>query len=104
MYQRSPLRRIAARRGPARVAAPAQVPDWSRLGRGDDIEVLPPRGTAVAGTIDMIAPDRSVFWMIRRDGGGRTMVCSGDDVSVAMVARAKAARPPQHEAAEAGCP
>lgn len=89
MYQRSPLRRIAARRGPVRVAAPVQVPvpDWSRLGRGDDVEVLAARGTAVSGTIDMIAADRSVFWMIRRDGGGRTMVCSGDDVSVAMIAR-----------------
>ncbi len=99
MYRRSPLRRIAARRGPVRAAAPAQVPDWSRLGRGDDVEVLAARGTAVSGTIDMIAADRSVFWMIRRDGGGRTMVCSGDDVSVAMIGRAKTAPPQEHSAA-----
>jgi hypothetical protein len=36
----------------------------------------------MSGTIDMIAADRSVFWMIRNDGAGRTMVCSGDDVAI----------------------
>jgi hypothetical protein len=36
----------------------------------------------MSGTIDMIAADRSVFWLIRYDGAGRTMLCSGDDVAV----------------------
>ena len=33
-----------------------------------------------------IAANRSVFWIIRSDGAGRTMVCFGDDVSVTKVA------------------
>jgi hypothetical protein len=44
-------------------------------------------GTVIAGTIDMIASNRSVFWMIRTDGAGRTMVYFGDDVSVTRVAQ-----------------
>ncbi|MCU1566930.1 MAG: hypothetical protein JWQ56_1867 [Pseudarthrobacter sp.] len=70
----------AARRGPVPAAAP--VPDWSRLCRNDHVEVRTGGGETMSGTIDMIAADRSVFWMIRNDGAGRTMVCSGDDVAI----------------------
>ncbi len=41
----------------------------------------------IVGTIDLIAANRSVFWVIRTDGAGRTMVYSGDDVSVTKVSR-----------------
>jgi hypothetical protein len=36
----------------------------------------------------MIAADRSVFWIIRDDGAGRTMLCCGDDVTVVKIASA----------------
>jgi hypothetical protein len=75
----------SARRRAALPAAP--VPDWSRLGRNDHVEVRTSQGPAITGTIDMIAANRSVFWIIRSDGAGRTMVCFGDDVSVTKVAR-----------------
>lgn len=73
----------STRRRPSLPAAP--VPDWSRLSRHDDVEVRSSNGTVIAGTIDMIAPNRSVFWMIRSDGAGRTMIYFGDDVSVTKV-------------------
>jgi hypothetical protein len=80
MYKHNPVRR-------GRTPAAAPVPDWSRLCRNDQVEVWTARGTVMSGTIDMIAANRSVFWMIRSDGAGRTMVCFGDDVSVTKVAR-----------------
>jgi hypothetical protein len=70
----------AARRGPVPAAAP--VPDWSRLCRNDHVEVRTAGGETMSGTIDMIAADRSVFWMIRNDGAGRTMFCSVDGGAV----------------------
>lgn len=70
----------AARRGPAPAAAP--VPDWSRLYRNDHVEVRKAGGETMAGIIDTIAADRSVFWMIRNDGAGRTMLCSADNIAV----------------------
>jgi hypothetical protein len=73
------------RRRPSLPEAP--VPDWSRLCRNDNVEVRSSNGTVIAGTIDMIASNRSVFWMIRTDGAGRTMVYFGDDVSVTRVAQ-----------------
>lgn len=84
MYRHSPA-------GHRPVLPQAPVPDWSRLSRNDHVEVQTPRGTLMAGTIDMIAANRSVFWMIRDDGAGRTMVCHGDAVAVTKVAHAQAA-------------
>jgi hypothetical protein len=78
MYKHNP-----ARRGPVPAAAP--IPDWSRLCRNDHVEVHTANGAVISGTIDMIAADRSVFWMIRNDGAGRTMLCSLDGVTVIKV-------------------
>jgi hypothetical protein len=86
MYQRHSTRRgaqPAVRR--SHPQGPAAIPDWSKLGKEDTVEVSTAGGSVMAGTIDMIAPDRSVFWLIRHDGGGRTMVCCGDGVSVVKV-------------------
>lgn len=83
MYKHKPARRRT-------VQPHAQVPDWSKLCRNDHVEVHTPR-TVMAGTIDMIAANRSVFWMIRNDGAGRIMVCYGDAVSVTKVPQARAA-------------
>lgn len=80
MYTNNP-----ARRGPVPAAAP--VPDWSKLCRNDHVEVRTAGGAVISGTIDMIAADRSVFWMIRNDGAGRTMLCSVDGVTVIKVAQ-----------------
>jgi hypothetical protein len=75
-----------ARRGTVNAAPP--IPDWSRLCRKDHVEVHTGGHGPMSGIIDMIAADRSVFWMIRDDGAGRTMVCCGDDVTVVKVASA----------------
>ena len=80
MYKHNP-----ARRGP--VPATAPIPDWSKLCRNDHVEVRTAGGAVISGTIDMIAADRSVFWMIRNDGAGRTMLCSVDGVTVIKVAQ-----------------
>ncbi|WP_205484181.1 hypothetical protein [Arthrobacter sp. Alg241-R88] len=80
MYKHNP-----ARRSPVPAAAP--IPDWSKLCRNDHVEVRTAGGAVISGTIDMIAADRSVFWMIRNDGAGRTMLCSLDGVTVIKVAQ-----------------
>lgn len=54
------------------------LPDWSRLSRNDSVKVLGADGSAVSGHIDMMAMDRSVFWMIQDGGLGRIMICSAD--------------------------
>ena len=46
------------------------------------MEVRTAGGEIISGTIDMIAADRSVFWIIRNDGAGRTMLCSADGIAV----------------------
>ncbi|MFC7847374.1 hypothetical protein ACFUTU_02745 [Arthrobacter sp. NPDC057388] len=56
----------------------APVPDWSKLSRQDAVRVLLRDGRVIAGRIDMIAVDRSVFWVIQSGGRGRVMVCSSD--------------------------
>jgi hypothetical protein len=87
MYKHKPARHVPAQ-------APVPVPDWSRLCRNDQVQVRAAGGAVMTGTIDMIAADRSVFWMIRNDGAGRTMLCSGDDVAVIKVGQ-----PREHAAA-----
>lgn len=54
------------------------LPAWSKLSRNDAVRVLRADGTEVSGHIDMIAVDRSVFWMIQDAGLGRIMVCSAE--------------------------
>ncbi|MDQ0925284.1 hypothetical protein QF038_003792 [Pseudarthrobacter sp. W1I19] len=76
----------ADRPGPVPAAVP--VHDWSRLCRSDHVEVRSAGGETMSGAIDMIAADSSVFWMIRDDGAGRTMLCCGDDVTVVKIASA----------------
>lgn len=58
------------------------VPDWSKLSRNDSVRVLRSDGSALSGRIDMIAIDRSVFWMIQDAGLGRIMICSADSPTV----------------------
>ncbi|MGX1162772.1 hypothetical protein FBY31_3167 [Arthrobacter sp. SLBN-100] len=91
MYKHKPLRR-----GPVPVAAP--VPDWSKLCRDDHVEVRTAGGALMSGTIDMIDADRTVFWLIRNDGAGRTMVFSGDDIAVTKVAPADAGQQREYAA------
>lgn len=66
---------------------PAPVPDWSKLSRGDVVRVFRRDGSSMLGHIDMLALDRSVFWIIQDDGSGRVMVCSADKPRVLAVSR-----------------
>lgn len=65
------------------VSRPA--PDWSKLSRGDAVRVVRRDGTVAAGLIDMLALDRSVFWVIQEEGRGRVMVCSADAPNVTLL-------------------
>ena len=76
------LRTATSRRRPQ---PPAPVPDWSKLSRGDAVRVFRPDGSSMLGQVDMLALDRSVFWIIQDDGGGRVMVCSADKPRVLAV-------------------
>lgn len=64
---------------------PAPVPDWSKLSRGDVVRVFRRDGSSMLGHIDMLALDRSVFWLIQDDGSGRVMVCGADKPHVVVV-------------------
>ena len=70
----------------------APVPDWSKLSRHDAVRVLLRDGRVIAGRIDMIAVDRSVFWVIQSGGRGRLMVCSSDRPVVVRDASAEGSR------------
>lgn len=69
---------------------PAPVPDWSKLSRGDVVQVLPRNGLSAVGQIDMLSLDRSVFWIIQEGGLGRLLVCSADKPKVVVIARGDA--------------
>ncbi|MFE4542398.1 hypothetical protein [Arthrobacter sp. NPDC056727] len=71
------------RQRPVTVAAP--IPNWSKLSKNDEVQVRFADGSWGSGAIDMIAPDRSVFWMIQHDGAGRKMLCYGDGASVTKI-------------------
>ena len=58
------------------------VPDWSKLSRGDTVTAHHKDGRTVTGRIEMMAIDRSVFWIIQDGGLGRTMVYSADKPAV----------------------
>lgn len=70
-----PLRRLSRK-----YATP--LSDWSKLSRSDSVRVLLSDGSEFSGRIDMIAIDRSVFWMIQDAGLGRIMICSADSPTV----------------------
>lgn len=55
-----------------------QLPDWSQLSRNDAVQVVRRDGTVSTGRIDMVAPDRGIFWIIQDGGLGRVMVCCAD--------------------------
>ncbi len=66
--------------GPARTVDP--IPDWTKLSRADEVAVYRDAVAVAAGRIDMIAIDRSVFWIIQDGGLGRVMFCKGEGVEV----------------------
>ncbi|WP_410556465.1 hypothetical protein [Arthrobacter globiformis] len=49
-------------------------------------------GRIISGQIDMIAVDRSVFWVIQSAGRGRVMICSSDRPVVVRAATSDSAR------------
>lgn len=71
--------------------APRPVLDWTRLSRGDVVRVMRSDGTTAAGHIDMLALDRSVFWVIQESGRGRVMICFADRPDVVVVRSAEEA-------------
>ena len=88
-------RNMRLRPAPARHATRlpvAPVPDWSKLSRDDAVRVLLRDGRIISGRIDMIAVDRSVFWVIQSSGRGRVMVCSSDRPAVVRAATADSPR------------
>ena len=66
----------------AHAPAADPIPDWSKLSRADEVAVYRHAELVASGRIDMIAIDRSVFWVIQDDGLGRVMCCNGDGLRV----------------------
>ncbi|MFF1831982.1 hypothetical protein [Paenarthrobacter sp. NPDC058040] len=62
------------------------IPDWSKLRRDDHVTVLRTDGQTVAGRIDMIAIDRTLFWLFQDRGLGRVLVTRSETRSVAVSA------------------
>ena len=87
MHSRPPAatRRHARSHTPS-ARPPRSIPDWSKLARGDRVRVTRQDGTSTCGLIDMLALDRSIFWIIQEGGRGRVMVCSADKPQVTMLA------------------
>jgi len=74
-------------------AVTAPVPDWSKLSRGDLVHVGRRDGTILSGVIDMVALDRSVFWIIQEGGRGRILVCEADNPRVTVLSAATREEP-----------
>jgi hypothetical protein len=73
-------------RHPRRPKAPtAPVPDWAKLARGDLVQIAGRDGTRLSGVIDMIALDRSVFWIVQEGGQGRILVCNAAKPQVTVL-------------------
>jgi hypothetical protein len=87
MYFRPPA--STRRRTPLRPRPTEPLPDWSKLSRGDRVHITRRDGASVIGRIDMLALDRSVFWIFQDDGRGRLMVCSADKPLVTVLADGK---------------
>lgn len=66
---------------------PRPLPDWSKLARHDSVIVVSSNGSTSRGIIDMIAIDRSVFWLIQGNGQGRMMVSASEGNAVIKEAR-----------------
>ncbi|WAH99159.1 hypothetical protein [Arthrobacter sp. MMS18-M83] len=64
---------------------PAPLPDWSQLSRHDTVKVCCNNANVLSGRIDMIAYDRSVFWLIQDAGMGRIMICDADNPVVTRI-------------------
>lgn len=56
--------------------------DFARVARGDWVVVDGLDGLYVAGTVDDVAPDGSVFWVREEGGHGRRMIHVTDRAEV----------------------
>lgn len=89
MYSRSSAATRRHARSHTLSARPLKsLPDWSKLARGDRVCVTRQDGTSTSGVIDMLALDRSIFWIIQEGGRGRVMICSSDKPQITALATA----------------
>lgn len=58
------------------------VTHWPDLSRGDCVQVCQGPRTVASGTVDMVALDGSVLWLIQDRGLGRTLLLRADGFSV----------------------
>jgi len=54
------------------------VPNWTKLSRNDEIEVYEDGKIVASGTVDMMALDGSLFWLLQDSGKGRALFLHGD--------------------------
>lgn len=57
-----------------------QAADWSELGPGDRVKVLLRDTTTDHGTVDCVAEDASVIWILLERAGQRTLFHNLDGV------------------------
>lgn len=58
--------------------------DFTTVVPGDPVTVTVPGRLVVAGTVDAVAPDGSVLWVIEDGGQGRHMVHRTDPAAVQL--------------------
>ncbi|MFE4195565.1 hypothetical protein ACFRJ9_06855 [Paenarthrobacter sp. NPDC056912] len=59
-----------------------KVSDWTQLAPKDAVTIVRADGTSITGSIDVLADDCSVFWIIQDEGRGRKMICWNEGYSV----------------------
>jgi hypothetical protein len=64
-------------------------PDWRQLKVGDRVVVRSPKHAPAAGTVDAVADDGSIFWLLPDDGSTRKIYCRSDDEEIWAFAKAR---------------
>jgi hypothetical protein len=60
--------------------------DWAQLKQSDRVSIQLENGSLTAGTVDMVTPDGSVFWVWLNNGLGRIALHHGDNIQVRLQA------------------
>lgn len=71
------------------------IPNWTKLSRADAVDIYRHGEAIASGSIDMLAMDGSVFWLIQDGGHGRALFLHSDGVNVFRRARKPGGKGPR---------
>lgn len=85
---------MAKRPGQSRKQLNGQVEDWTELERRDTVTLTGPRAASkqTTGTVDDIAADSSIIWLLPHDGSGRRLFHINDGYTTLVHAVHEASR------------